>query len=76
MFAGVSREWEEDRQRREAALVKQRQEQLDQTWVDPATKLMWTRKYNGSDVDWDEAMSYCRQLRLGRGSWGIKRVFD
>jgi hypothetical protein len=35
------------------------------TWVDPKTKMMWARKDNGSDVNWNEAVSYCQQLRVG-----------
>jgi hypothetical protein len=34
-------------------------------WVDPATGLAWTGHDNGSNVDWNEAKSYCRALNLG-----------
>jgi hypothetical protein len=33
-------------------------------WTDPATGLMWTRKDNGSDVTWQQAVDYCRNLQL------------
>jgi hypothetical protein len=56
-FNGVLRATEEERLRRE--------ELPRMTWIDPQTNLMWPLKDNGSDVDWDEAVSYCRQLRLG-----------
>jgi tetratricopeptide (TPR) repeat protein len=36
----------------------------DAVWADPATKLMWTRKDNGSDITWYAAASYCSNLRL------------
>jgi Protein of unknown function (DUF1566)/Trypsin-like peptidase domain len=35
------------------------------TYTDPATKLMWAKRDNMSDVNWDEAVTYCRNLRLG-----------
>ncbi len=35
------------------------------TWVDPSTSLMWASQDNGLDVNWDEANSYCQNLRLG-----------
>jgi hypothetical protein len=45
------------------------------TWVDPNTKLMWAHKDNGSDVNWTEAMGYCRQLRLGGFSnWRLPEI--
>jgi hypothetical protein len=48
-----------------AAEAKRRSELALITWLDPLTRLMWARKDNGSDVNWNQAMSYCRQLRLG-----------
>jgi hypothetical protein len=35
------------------------------TWTDPSTGLMWTITDNGADVDWNQATSYCTNLRLG-----------
>ncbi len=35
------------------------------TWTDPATGLMWTNQDNGADINWDQARSYCANLRLG-----------
>src|SRR5271157_742440 len=35
------------------------------TWTDPATGLMWTHQDNGADINWDQARSYCANLRLG-----------
>jgi hypothetical protein len=35
-------------------------------WHDPATGLMWTRKDDhGKGFEWDQAKSYCSNLRLG-----------
>jgi hypothetical protein len=34
-------------------------------WTDPATGLTWTTEDNGSPVDWNQATTYCTNLRLG-----------
>ncbi len=42
------------------------------TWVDPATKLMWTRQDNGSDVSIEQAKDYCTKLHLeGHSDWRL-----
>jgi hypothetical protein len=33
-------------------------------WIDPSTGLMWAGRDNGKDVNWGQAMKYCRNLRL------------
>jgi len=33
-------------------------------WLDPKTGLEWALHDNGSDVDWDQAAGYCRNLKL------------
>jgi hypothetical protein len=44
-------------------------------WVDPTTKLMWTRKDNGKDVNWRTAVKYCRELRLaGYSDWRLATI--
>jgi serine/threonine protein kinase len=44
-------------------------------WTDPATGLMWAKKDNGSDVDWQEATDYCRNLQLaGHSGWRLATV--
>jgi len=44
-------------------------------WTDPATGLMWPKRDNGSDVDWQQAQSYCRNLRLaGHSDWRLARL--
>jgi len=63
---------ERDRQARERAA----QEELDRLiWIDPATGLMWTKKDNGSDVTAQEALNYCRDLRLaGYSDWQLPTI--
>jgi hypothetical protein len=34
-------------------------------WTDPDTGLTWTKQDNGSDVNWNQAITYCTNLRLG-----------
>jgi hypothetical protein len=66
-FKGVLRATEEERLRRD--------ELARNTWIDPQTNLMWTLKDNGSDVEWNEAMSYCQQSRLGGFSdWRLPEI--
>jgi serine/threonine protein kinase len=45
------------------------------TWTDPATRLMWTKKDNGSDVNWQQATNYCRKLQLaGHTDWRLPAI--
>lgn len=47
----------------------------DGTWTDPSTGLRWAKQDNGSDVNWIEAMSYCRNLNLGGHSgWRLPSI--
>ncbi len=44
-------------------------------WIDPATNLMWTKKDNGADVDWQQATEYCRNLQLaGHSDWRLPSI--
>jgi hypothetical protein len=44
-------------------------------WTDPASKLMWAGKDNGKDVNWHNAMKYCRDLRLaGYSDWRLPTI--
>lgn len=44
-------------------------------WIDPSTGLMWAGKDNGSDVNWKNAVKYCRDLRLGEYSdWRLASI--
>jgi flagellar biosynthesis GTPase FlhF len=45
------------------------------TWTDPATGLMWTKKDNGRDVTWQQAMNYCQSLQLaGHADWQLPTI--
>jgi serine/threonine protein kinase len=46
-------------------------------WTDHATGLMWAKKDNGSDVNWQQATDYCRNLQLaGHSDWRLQPAFD
>jgi hypothetical protein len=41
-------------------------------WTDPQTKLIWTSRDNGADVDWPHAQQYCQSLQAGGlGGWRL-----
>lgn len=45
------------------------------TWTDPATGLTWTKKDNGVDVTWQEAMNYCQSLQIGgQSDWRLPTI--
>ena len=53
------------------------------TYKDDATGLLWAAKDNGSDVNWNQANNYCRNLSLeGQRDWRLpttkelKTVYD
>lgn len=51
------------------------QTQVHDYWVDPSTSLMWTAKDNGKDLNWKQAMRYCRDLRLaGYSDWSLPTI--
>jgi hypothetical protein len=46
-------------------------------WRDSDTGLNWTQSDNGENVNWDQAMSYCKSLRLGGFSdWRLPEIDD
>jgi hypothetical protein len=50
-------------------------EDAGKIWTDPETRLMWTKKDNGSDVNWQKARNYCQSLRLGGYSdWRLPAI--
>jgi hypothetical protein len=50
-------------------------EDASKIWTDPATGLTWTKKDNGSDVNWQKAGNYCRNLRLaGYSDWRLPTI--
>jgi hypothetical protein len=64
--------------REKAVLEAQEKAALDDSgkiWTDPETGLMWTKKDNGSDVNWEKAMNYCHNLRLaGFSDWRLPAI--
>jgi hypothetical protein len=49
--------------------------QLRGYWVDPSTGLIWTAKDNGKDVNWHDAMKYCRDLsKSGYSNWRLPTI--
>jgi len=50
-------------------------EDAGKIWTDPETRLMWTKKDNGNDVNWQKARIYCRNLRLaGYSDWRLPAI--
>jgi hypothetical protein len=48
---------------------------LHPTWTDPDSGLMWTKKDNGSDVNWKQASDYCSNLQLaGYKDWRLPTI--
>jgi hypothetical protein len=44
-------------------------------WTDSATKLMWTRSDNNADVNLDQAVDYCKNLKSGGYSdWRLPEI--
>jgi hypothetical protein len=64
------------RQQAEAARKKAEAEAaLHPTWTDPDTGLMWTKKDNGSDLNWNQASDYCSKLQLaGYKDWRLPTI--
>ncbi len=64
----AAREQQEEQLRERQAQAKQallmQQAVLREPWTDPVTGLMWTKKDNGSDLSWQEAVDYCKNLQL------------
>jgi TPR repeat protein len=51
------------------------QEEASGVWSDPVTGLMWTKKDNGRDVGWQQAVAYCRNLQLaGHSDWRLPEI--
>jgi hypothetical protein len=71
-----SREKAEREARENAARERAAKEEAErQPWTDPATGLMWTKKDNGESVSWQQAMSYCRNLRLAEhDDWRLPTI--
>jgi hypothetical protein len=51
--------------------------QVREYWTDPATGLMWAGKDRGRDLNWRNAMQYCRDLRLaGYSGWRLATLAE
>ena len=51
--------------------------QIHGYWVDPVTGLMWAAQDNGRDVNWENAVKYCRDLRLaGYADWRLANMAE
>ena len=49
----------------------------DAVWTDSATGLMWSKKDNGQDLNWNNATSYCRDLHLaGYTDWRLPDISE
>jgi hypothetical protein len=54
---------------------KAAREDAGNIWTDPETRLMWTKKDNSSDVNWQKARTYCHNLRLaGYSDWRLPTI--
>jgi hypothetical protein len=68
---------QELKRRQEETIKKQAEAEaaLNLTWTDPDTGLMWAKKDNGSDVDWNQASAYCSNLQLaGHSDWRLPTI--
>ncbi len=62
-------------EREQQAQDKMTPEEALGVWTDPATGLMWEKKDNGSDVNWQKATDYCRNLQLaGHSDWRLPAI--
>ena len=66
-----------------AELAKREKEQVQREkedavkgyWKDPLTHLIWTKRDNDKDVSWQQAVDYCRNLKLVNYSdWRLPRI--
>ena len=56
------RSWKKE----ELAVLRPKQEALSSgTVIDQATGLIWQKKPDGGELNWEDAKSYCRNLQLG-----------
>jgi hypothetical protein len=47
----------------------------EEVYLDPETRLMWTIRDNGKDIDWRDANQYAGQLRLaGHSDWRLPTI--
>jgi hypothetical protein len=71
----VAREAQEKAARDQLRIEQMLREPAIPTWTDPATGLTWTKKDNGSDVTLQQAMEYCRNLKLASyNDWRLPTI--
>jgi hypothetical protein len=71
----VAREAQEKAARDQLKIEQMLRELNIPTWTDQATGLMWTKKDNGTDVTFKQAMEYCRNLKLaGYNDWRLPMI--
>jgi hypothetical protein len=75
LYTGVPRGVAEEKERIAAAAAAEEKRRQGSVWVDENTRLMWTSQDNGSNVDWSQAVSYCRNLRAGEyADWRLPEI--
>lgn len=74
---------ETEKQRAKEQAAANEAEEKKNTWTDPETHLMWTRSDNGTDTNWQQAVDYCKNMKLaGYADWRLptldelKGVYD
>ena len=76
--AAVTRQGKQERERKAADSPKKtglKPAVPKGVYLDPDTKLMWTIRDNGKDIDWDQANQYAEQLRLaGYSDWRLPTI--
>jgi TonB family protein len=61
----------------DAAAEAEHQDRFRGYWIEPGTRMMWSIRDNGIDVNWNQAVSYCKKLSLGGyGDWWLPATND
>jgi serine/threonine protein kinase len=69
----VAREKQENEQKEREHVAQAEAAEL--IWIDPATRMMWKKMDNGSNVNWQQATDYCRNLQLaGLSNWRLATI--
>jgi hypothetical protein len=74
LFLGSAKPSSDELQER-AESERMRNEKEARSWTDATTGLTWTFKDNGFDVDWDQAVAWCRNLNFdGHRDWRLPEI--